>query len=210
MPKGLAEAGYFRPGSPDGPHDLLTPTILRRIPPDLLDRYAGRHRVALWAQIPRAPFALLGPLLRHELEHAAQWQRYGRPFINLNDELREAWEVETRPGRYRQLPSERAANLAAAKYASNYLPPVTIARLRRSRRYRQFVDQSAVPLEDDVLALTVGALRAAVVDTESPAAEPGADAIQHLEEAARSWPSDALERMRDDQLDMVVTRPFRA
>src|SRR3954447_27028139 len=93
MPQGAAEAGYYRPGGPDGPHDQLMQSVLRRVPPEMLEQYEYRHRVAIWSEIPGAPYALLDPLLRHELEHAAQYQRHGRPYSDFDGYLRDALDA---------------------------------------------------------------------------------------------------------------------
>jgi hypothetical protein len=154
MPHGRAEAGYYRPGGPDVPHDWLLPSILRRVPPETLERYENRHRVAIWSQIPSAPYALLGPLLRHELEHAAQYQRHGRSYSDLDGHLRELWEARSADSdRYLRLPSEREANLASARYAAACLDERRLRRLRRVRRYRHLVDNGAPALEADSLSL---------------------------------------------------------
>jgi hypothetical protein len=78
----------------------------------------------------RAPYALLEPLLRHELEHGAQWQRYGRPFSDLDGHLREVLDARSNPERYLRLPSERGANLAATTYAQEHLDAQHLQRLR--------------------------------------------------------------------------------
>jgi hypothetical protein len=76
-PSIAAEAGYFRPGRPDLPHSALRPMLFRWLDPSILDKYEDRHRVAVWAWAGRAPACALGPLLRHELQHAVHWQRWG-------------------------------------------------------------------------------------------------------------------------------------
>jgi hypothetical protein len=213
MPRGAAEAGYYRPGGPDAPHDQLIPSILRRVPPDILERYENRHRVAIWAAVPRAPFGLLEPLLRHELEHAAQWQRHGRPYSDLDDYVREAWDVRKHADRYLHLPSEREANLAAAAYAHAHLEHEHLRRLHRRRRYRQLVDRAAPALESDSLSLMVAALREArerflpQCDPEERERE-----LRSLEQHARDWPSDLLEGLRDEEPDdlVVVTHPYKS
>jgi hypothetical protein len=212
MPRGLAEAGYYRPGGPDVPHDWLTPSILRRVPPETLEQYENRHRVAIWSEIPRAPYALLGPLLRHELEHAAQWQRCGRSYIDLDGHLREVWNARSKSERYLRLPSEREANLASAKYADTCLDERHMRRLRRSRRYRHLVDDEAPGLESDSLSLMVKALRDAG-DQFLPQfdADQREEELQRLKQSGRDWPPDLLDGVRDSEADdlVVVTRPYQ-
>lgn len=211
MRSGAAEAAYYRPGRSDGPHDELVPSVLRSVPPDVLERYESRHRVAIWSDIPGAPYVLLDPLLRHELEHAAQYQRHGRPYSDLDGHLRDVLEAHANPARYLQLPSEREANLAATSYASARLDEVHVRRLRRVRRYRQLVDRDATSLESDSLSLMVQALRE-VGDRFLPQfdAKRRQEELRNLEENARDWPQDLLEGLRDSESeDLVVTKPYR-
>src|SRR5215210_5849056 len=161
MPDGRAEASYYRPGRPDMPHEWLIPSILRLVPPDVLERYESRHRVAIWAEIPRAPYSLLDPLIRHELEHAVQWQHHGRAYTDLDGFLRELWDARANTERYLSLPSEREANLASAAYAGEVLDEERLGRLRRKSRYRHLVDFQAPARETDALTLMVEALRGA-------------------------------------------------
>jgi hypothetical protein len=206
MPHGKAEAGYYRPGGPDVPHDWLLPSVLRRVPPETLERYENRHRVAIWSEIPGAPYALLGPLLRHELEHAAQWQRHGRPFIDLDGHLRDVWNTHANSDLYLRLPPEREANLAAAVYADVLLDERRVRRLRRSRRYRHLVDNDAQPLEDDSLSLMVEALRDAGDQfLPNSGTDERNEELQRLEQNARDWPQDSLDALRDSEpVDLVV------
>jgi hypothetical protein len=161
MPLGFAESGYFRPGAPNTFHAWLDPAIFRFVPPDVFNEHEDVHRIAVWAQIPRAPFALLPPLLRHELEHAAQWERGGSAFIDANSYLYEAWRVRSNRRRYFAMPSERQANLAAAVYARRVLSDADVASLVGKRAYRQMVDIDAPQLEADEQTLTLEALAAA-------------------------------------------------
>jgi len=212
MPDGRAEASYYRPGRPDMPHEQLTPSILRDVPPEILERYENRHRVAIWAEIPGAPYALLDPLLRHELEHAAQWQRYGRSYTDLDSSLREVWDVHSNSGRYLRLPSEREANLASAAYALACVDEERLRRLRRKRRYRHLVALEAPSLESDSLSLTVEALHEAG-DRFLPqfSDEERENRLASLERNARDWRSDVLEGLRDDEPDdlVVIAHPYR-
>jgi hypothetical protein len=177
----------------------------------VLDRYENRHRVAIWSQIPRAPYALLDPLIRHELEHAAQWQRHGRAYTDMDQALRKAWDVGSSNERYLTLPTEREANLASAAYAVNFVDAEQLRRLRRKARHRHLVDAGAQALESDSLSLTVEALREAG-DKFLPHfnTEQRKEWLQNLEQSARSWPPDPFEGLRDDESNdlVVVTDPY--
>jgi hypothetical protein len=212
MPHGRAEASYYRPGPPDMPHEWLIPSILRLVPPVVLERYANRHRVAIWSEIPRAPSALLDPLIRHELEHAVQWQRHGRSYSDLDAFLREVWDAQSDTERYLSLPSEREANLASAAYADECLDEGQLRRLRRKGRYRHLVDVQAPALEGDSLTLMVEALRDAG-DKFLPQfnAKQRAERLGGLEQSARTWPPNVLDGLGDDEPDdlVVIAPPYR-
>jgi len=211
MPRGGAEAGYLRPGPPDVPHALTRPAVFRAVPPDILGRYENRHRVGIWSLVPKAPMALLGPLLRHELEHAAHWKRYGRSFTDLDAHLREVWGADRDDERYLQLPSERACNDAASRFAARWLKPIAHERLKRNRRYRQLAGVNDGP-PGDVLSATIEALREAgekFLQHFDDAAR--VERLQRMEESAGTWPQDILEQMRDDETDdLIFVRPHRA
>jgi len=212
MPAGAAEAGYYRPGRPDWSHDQLIPSILRSISPEMLERYEDRHRVAIWSEIPGAPFALLEPLLRHELEHGAQWQRHGRSYSDLDGYLRDAWDARSNAERYLKLPSEREANLAAAAYARAHLDEEHMRRLRRRRRYRQGVGYDAPAPQGGSLSLMVAALRdSGERFLPHCTAEQRENELSSLERNARNWPPDMLDGLRDEEPDdlVVVRRPYK-
>jgi hypothetical protein len=150
-------------------------------------------------------------LLRHELEHGAQWQRHGRPYSDLDGYLREAWDARSNAERYLRLPSEREANLAAAAYAHARLDEQRLRRLRLSRRYRQLVDLDAPALENDSLPLMVTALRESG-DRFLPQCDPEQREreLRSLEQHARDWPPDMLGGLRDNEPDdlVVLTHPY--
>ncbi len=84
------------------------------------------HRVGIWAceDVP-----LIGARLRHELEHAVQWNKHGRPLFDLYDLIRD--EILSRKiggldgcaGVYiNAIPSEQDANAAAARFLRDCHP----------------------------------------------------------------------------------------
>jgi hypothetical protein len=207
MPRGTSEAGYLFPGPTPDFHVRLSPAILRWIPPDTLKAYEERHRVAVWYRQPRVPYSLLGPLLRHELQHAVQWKRFGRPFFELRHHLLDAWEAHPAGPGYFELPAERDANAAAAAYAADTLRDVEIEALGRRERYRQMVEEADL-LRETVLDESLSAARDAA-DSFLPELDPAdrAREIKRLEDDARSWPS---EMVWPDlaQPGVVVVKPF--
>jgi hypothetical protein len=207
-PRWAAAAGYLPPGQPDRPHVALDPFIFRRIQPEIVFAHPDRHRIAVWASVPRLPFAFLGLLLRHELEHAAQYERFGKPLFELNAALREAWASATGRDHYGKLPVERQANLAAARYAGEHLEMDVLRRLRRDRYYQQLVGSDGEALEDDVLATTVTELRAAL-DAGAQLAQPfAAGELDDLEYRARTW-SVVLGEATHGAPGIVIARPGR-
>jgi len=207
MPRGTADAGYLFPGPPPDFHVRLSPAILRWIPPETLTAYEERHRVAVWSRQPRAPYSLLGPLLRHELQHAVQWKRFGRPFFELRNHLLDAWQTDPAGPGYFELPAEQDANAAAAAYAVDTLRDVELEALRRKKRYRQIVEE-ADPLGGNVLDESLSTARTAG-DRFLPELDPAdrADAIKRLEEEARSWPSEMVWP-NPAEPGVVVVKPF--
>jgi len=84
------------------------------------------HRIGVWGC---ADPAALGARLRHELEHAIQWEQHKRPLFQLYDLLRD--EILTRKigglagcsGAYiNAIPSEQDANAAAAMFLRKHHP----------------------------------------------------------------------------------------
>ncbi len=43
------------------------------------------HRLAIWNELPGIPEVAIGPMLRHELEHARRWERSGTSFFEADD-----------------------------------------------------------------------------------------------------------------------------
>jgi hypothetical protein len=69
----------------------------------------------IWVEIPGYDEPTVAALLRHEVEHAAQWERFGTAlFDDLDDEVRRAGEESGHS--YSERPTERAANDAARDY----------------------------------------------------------------------------------------------
>ena len=70
--------------------------------------------------------------MRHELEHARQWDRGGKPVFQLYEHVYELGSVLfgglPQSGRfYGLVPAEQDANAAAARFAQSHLSPGTIA-----------------------------------------------------------------------------------
>jgi hypothetical protein len=79
----------------------------------------GLHRIAIWRDLPQP---VIGALLRHELEHAKQWEAHGMGLFRLHDVIKVAlWrKVDSLPFGGLVInfaPIEIDANAAAAQFA---------------------------------------------------------------------------------------------
>jgi hypothetical protein len=83
------------------------------------------HRIGVW---PEARAAVVGARLRHELEHARQWERFGPGLFDLYDLVQSVLAVKAAgldgcAGMYlNAIPSEQDANAAAAMFLRRYHP----------------------------------------------------------------------------------------
>jgi hypothetical protein len=117
-PPGTTPLAYLQPAA-----SLRDDTVLvfRVVGPARVDPFRLRaHRLGIWRALPEVPDAALGPMLRHELEHARRFERSGPSFFDADERLR---AVVSRAGGsgYARLPSEREANAAASNYAARTL-----------------------------------------------------------------------------------------
>jgi hypothetical protein len=110
-PDGATPIAYLHPA---GRVTRQTVQVFRAVGAARTEAYAGSaHRLALWRRLPGLPEAALGPMLRHELVHAARWERSGTAFYEADERLRARVDGHA----YASLPTEREANAAAAAYA---------------------------------------------------------------------------------------------
>lgn len=122
-PPGTTPVAYLHP---DGEVKRDTVAVFRAVGAERAGEWRGRaHRLALWRELPGLPDAALGPMLRHELEHARRWERSGSAFFDADERLRKA----TPAAGYASIPSEAEANAAAAAYAHATLTPAQLAEL---------------------------------------------------------------------------------
>ena len=79
-PNGTTPLAYLQPA---GEVRDDTVAVFRAVGAARAREFEGAaHRLALWGSLPGIPEAALGPMLRHELEHAARWERSGPRFIS--------------------------------------------------------------------------------------------------------------------------------
>src|SRR5690242_10081936 len=72
-PPGTTPLAYLQPA---GEVRAETVRVFRAVGTQRADTHReSAHRLALWGALPGLPDAALGPMLRHELEHARRWER---------------------------------------------------------------------------------------------------------------------------------------
>src|SRR6185437_1354703 len=122
-PAGATPVAYLQP---DGLVRHDTVAVFRAVGGERASRYERvAHRLAMWGELPGIPPAALGPMLRHELEHARRWEQSGTVFYEADELLR----ARAGAAGYARLPTEREANAAAGAYARRMLSGGELAEL---------------------------------------------------------------------------------
>jgi hypothetical protein len=193
-PKRAAEYAYLAPsGLPAGE---LNNAVLRDAYP-MLDSYTNLHRFASYTSIPDAPRGAVAVGLRHETEHAAQWERLGHALTELESILREAMRRAGDLARYGSIPSEREANRAA--YAYGVAIGADVEAMRTDERFCQFVEAAAEV--DDLWAEMVAMLwtyvREPEIDDQDNAKRPFGEVIPELTRQAAAWGRPAANDLPD-------------
>jgi hypothetical protein len=153
QPAGTTPLAYLNPAGTVRPE---TVAVFRAVGSVRAGRYGGTtHRLAVWRELPGFPAAALGPMLRHELEHARRFERSGPAFFEADDLLRAAVRAYGGHG-YALLPSELEANAASAAYAARTLTAAELVELRAIPECAALLDGAEPP--EDVLEATLGAL----------------------------------------------------
>lgn len=146
-PDGAAEYAYLPPGHwGDLEHRVLRAVGAR------IHEAADFHRFAAYATPANAPDSALAVGLRHEVEHAVQFNRFGPHLFYLESILRRAMRRAGHMDDYAEIPSERDANLAAGVYArAHYAAELDL--LRADPRFSGFLAE--VETVADMLQETV-------------------------------------------------------
>jgi hypothetical protein len=159
-PAGTTPAAYLQPAGEVKPDTVL---VFRAVGAERVDRYQlTAHRLAIWRALPGLPDAALGPMLRHELEHARRWERSGTAFYEADERLRAS---VGRSG-YAHLPTEREANAAAAAYARRTLTTSELAELGACGEFADLLADNPPPA--DVVKATLALLG----ETDLPRVRP--------------------------------------
>jgi hypothetical protein len=143
-PPGTTPLAYLQPA---GFVELDTVRVFRAVgAARALEHRLRAHRLAVWAELSGTPAWALGPMLRHELEHARRWERSGPRFFEADDLLRAAVRAAGGDG-YGALPSELEANAASAAYASRMLTGTQLAELRGSEELWSLLSTDPPPAD---------------------------------------------------------------
>ncbi len=151
-PAGTTPLAYLHPGGVVWPH---TVAVFKAVAVRVGDDRLTAHRLAVWGELPGIPPVALGPMLRHELEHARRFERSGPRFFEADDLLRAAVGTAGGGG-YAAIPSEREANAASAAYARHTLSASELDELRRSPDCAALL--TAEPTPPDVVEATLAEL----------------------------------------------------
>ncbi len=198
-PPGTTPMAYLQPAGFVWPD---TVSVFRAAGRENVHRYhLGAHRLAVWGELPGIPEAALGPILRHELEHARRWERSGTSFFEADDLLRAA--VRAAGGRgYAALPSELEANAASASYAERTLSPSERDRIRACDDCAALVAPAAPPA--DVVEATL--LELSARDDWAPwlADAERAGFLAEVGKACATWDPDVARSLVTGSEEPVV------
>jgi hypothetical protein len=125
--------------------------LLERVGEARIHENGGLHRFAAYQEVDDAPLGAIATELRHEVQHAVQFNQYGPHFAELNQLLRDLVRITGRAA-YEEIPSERDANHAAAAYAANHYAD-DLPAMADDDRFRQYTGEIANV--NDLLAGTV-------------------------------------------------------
>jgi hypothetical protein len=176
---------------------------------DCLHEFGSLHRFGMYAELD-APTAATAVGLRHEAQHAAQYDQFGRKLFELESILRRAMRRAGRMDDYPQIPSEREANRAAGTYArARYAESVDA--LAADDRFRQFVEEPAAVA--DLLEETVEMIWQYVspddVDDQDDDCRTFGIVVPELKQAVLAWvPMDPRHQpARDRETPLLAEWP---
>jgi hypothetical protein len=173
--------------------------LLGRIGSERLHEYDQLHRFAAYQEVDDAPLGAIATELRHETQHAVQFNLYGPDFVELNQLLRDLVRA-THGAQYEEIPSERDANRTAAKYAADHHADDLEAMAGDVRFHQYTSDPEAV---GDLLAETVEMVwqLADREQTDEHTQRPLGEVVDELRRDAEDW-----HRQVENGADFSVTR----
>ncbi len=187
-PEGTTPLAYLHPQGRVWPD---TVAVFRAVGAQRVGLHEGSaHRLALWGEQPGIPDCALGPMLRHELEHARRWELSGTSFFDADDLLRGAMRAAGGHG-YSTLPSELEANHASAAYARRTLTEAELAELAATEECQVLLAADKPPT--DVVAATLEALAGRDDWGAGSDAAERSDYLSRVARACADWdPAHAL------------------
>jgi hypothetical protein len=191
-PLGTTPLAYLHPAGFLWPE---TVAVFRAVGADRVARdQHTAHRLAIWGELPGIPDCALGPMLRHELEHARRWELAGTRFFEADDLLRAALRGSGGHA-YTTIPSEVEANAASAAYAARMLGPADLAKVRDCEECAALLVPETPP--PDVVAATLAEL-ASREDWGSPLDAHGRRAyLSEVERECAAWDPAAAAGLKN-------------
>jgi hypothetical protein len=178
---GEAEVAYLAPPSPG----RINYAAMQAVGSDVLHDYDGLHRFLAYVEIPDAPLSAIATELRHEAQHARQFNLYGPHFVDLDRILRDLVRTGGAAA-YEQLPSERDANAAARAFALEQYAD-DLARMTGDARFRQYTVE--VDAADDLVGETLALIweNASRDQVDDPTGRPLGDVVDELAGDVSDW-----------------------
>lgn len=184
-PPGTTPIAYLQPGGLVRPDTVL---VFQAVGARRAADRAASHRLALWRELPGLPAAALGPMIRHEVEHARRFERSGPRFFEADERLRAAFDRLGSAG-YLRIPSEREANSAAAAYARARLAPAELAALAAHDDCRALLTEEQPP--SLVVETTLEAIAALDGRDRLGDARERRAFVAEVAAACAAWPGEA-------------------
>lgn len=191
-PMGAAEYAYLPPGD-----WALEVRVLRDVGRQL-EAFLHLHRFGAYSQVPRTSEAAIAVGLRHEVQHAAQFDLHGPGLLNLDSILRRVMSRAGRADDYRLIPMERDANRAANAYARDRYA-ADVDALGADPRFQQFVDESdpVVDLVQETADMIWNYTNESVIDDQDTHRRQLGAVVPELVLAAERWtPIDPRYRVK--------------
>ena len=200
-PAGTTPLAYLHPGGVVRPNTVAVFKVVGgRAEEDRLNA----HRLAVWGELPGIPEVALGPMLRHELEHARRFERSGPRFFEADDLLRAAVGAAGGDG-YAELPSELEANAATAAYARQTLSASEREELRRLPDCAAMLTIDPPP--KDVVEATLAELSRRPDWAPWLDARPRASYLAEVAAACAAWDPSALDLVAGRSGPRIVVLP---
>lgn len=175
---------------------------------DRLHEFSLLHRFAAYAEPRPAPPSGVAVGLRHEAQHAVQFNQYGHGLFALESIIRRAIRRRNRVDDYTLIPTERDANYAAGTYARARFAD-DVSALADDETHRRFVEeeQAVEHLVNETVAFVWDYVDQDETDDQDDDQRPYRLVVPELEQAAATWtPFEAQHRVRrEGQQPFVVS-----